>query len=111
MRKLLSPSSLGTVSVLVLALLLGSIAHAERHEHREHFHHGPHYPRVGYVVPILPGGAVVVNYRGGPFYYQAGVWYRPSGPGFVVITPPLGIVAPVLPPAYTTMYAGGVSYY
>jgi hypothetical protein len=53
----------------------------------------------------------VVHYGGGPFYYHAGVWYRPSGPAFVVVTPPIGIVVSILPPAYATIYAGGVPYY
>jgi len=51
---------------------------------------------------------VVVNYRSGPFYYHAGVWYRPARTGFVVVTPPIGIVVPILPPAYATIYTAGV---
>jgi len=75
------------------------------------FHHDHYYPRIGYRVGVLPAGYVVVKYRTGPFYYSAGVWYRPTGPGFVVVAPPLGIVVPILPPAYATIYAGGVPYY
>ncbi len=101
----------GLVGVLVITLMGGSIVHADPHERHGHFHHDHHYPRIGYTVSVLPAGAVVVNYHGGPFYYHAGVWYRPSGPGFIVVTPPVGVIVPVLPPAYTTVYAGGVPYY
>jgi hypothetical protein len=119
MNKLLSKSSLGAVAFLALALLRMSIAYAQPHEryHTNHwvfddrFHHDHYYPRVGYTVHALPPGYVVVKYQGGPFYYHAGVWYRASGPGFVVITPPIGIVVAALPPAYATIYAAGVPYY
>jgi hypothetical protein len=39
------------------------------------------------------------------------VWYRRSGPGFVVVRPPIGIVVPILPPGYSTVVAAGVPYY
>jgi hypothetical protein len=45
------------------------------------------------------------------FYYHAGVWWRPGPAGFVVIRPPIGVVVPVLPPAYTTVWIGGAPYY
>jgi hypothetical protein len=31
--------------------------------------------------------------------------------GFAVVQPPAGVIAPVLPPAYTTVYVAGVPYY
>ena len=45
------------------------------------------------------------------YYYHGGTWYRPRGPRFVVVAPPIGIVVPFLPPFYTTLWVGGFPYY
>jgi hypothetical protein len=113
---------LGTV--VLGALCLASVADAQtRHDvRREHFstphwsydnrfHHDHYYPQIGYSVRALPSSRVAVTFRGAPFYFQAGVWYRPSGPGFVVVRPPIGIVVPVLPPSYTMVWVGTAPYY
>jgi hypothetical protein len=102
-------------------------AHAqERHDRREHarerfqtphwvldnrFHHNHYYPSAGYSLSVLPAGNVAVTFRSGRFFFHSGVWYQPAGPGYVVVRPPVGIVVPVLPPAYTTVWGGGVPYY
>jgi hypothetical protein len=39
------------------------------------------------------------------------VWYEPGPGGYVVVRPPVGIVLPVLPPAYTTVWVAGAPYY
>ncbi len=75
------------------------------------FHHNHYYPQVGYSVTALPVGHVVVAFRGGPFFFHSGVWYRRTGPAFVVVTPPVGIVVPVLPPSYSTVWISGTPYY
>lgn len=109
------------------APLLVSHANAqERHERRDHvrerfqtphwvfddrFHHNHYYPSVGYSLSILPTGNVAVGFRGGRFFFHSGVWYQRGGPGFVVVRPPFGIVVPVLPPAYSTVWNAGVPYY
>jgi hypothetical protein len=91
---------------LLIALLAAVplFAHAEgrghererEHEHEHYrtphvefddrFHHDHYYPRVGYDVAALPAG-------------------------YIVTRPPVGIVVPVLPPAYSTVYVGGAPYY
>jgi hypothetical protein len=63
------------------------------------------------VVPALPGGSVSIAFGGSQYYFHAGVWFRPKGNRFVVIVPPVGIVAPVLPPAFVTLWIGGAPYY
>ena len=94
----------------------------ERHEFHEpyrtphwtfddRFHHDHFYPAAGYAISALPDGNIDVSFGAGRFFYQAGVWYQPSGAGYVVVQPPVGIVAPMLPPAYTTVYVAGLPYY
>jgi hypothetical protein len=111
----------------VAALLLASTAHAQRHEReRGHererfrtdhwvydhrFRHDHYYPAIGYRIRALPPGHLEVRFRGEPFWFHSGVWYHRVGPSFVVFRPPFGVIVPVLPPAYTTVYVGPVPYY
>jgi hypothetical protein len=75
------------------------------------YNHGRYYPPFGTVRPALPEG-YRPYYRGRDrFYFSGGIWYAPSGPGFVVVRPPSGLVISVLPPYYSTVWFGGVPYY
>jgi hypothetical protein len=57
------------------------------------WHHGPvYYPRPVYYVERLPRGYRAYPYRGVPYYYCAGRWYRPYGPRYGVVAPPAGFV-------------------
>jgi uncharacterized protein DUF6515 len=78
-------------------------------DHR--FNHNHYYPQFGYSVPVLPGGHVALTFRGNPFFFHSGVWYRRGGAGFVVVRPPVGIIVPILPPAYSTVVVGSIPYY
>lgn len=69
------------------------------------------YPARGYVAATLPRGHYAVRHHHKPYYFHGGVWYHSYGSRFVVVTPPIGIVVPVLPPFYTTVWVGGVPYY
>ena len=73
--------------------------------------HNHYYPPRGYAVGALPRGYVTLNYRGGPYFYNQGIWYRRGGAGFVVVRPAIGLFVPVLPGFYTTLWWGGVPYY
>jgi hypothetical protein len=77
----------------------------------QRYGHNHYYPPRGYAVGALPRGYVTVNYRGGPFFYNQGIWYRRGGAGFVVVRPAVGLFVPVLPAFYTTLWWGGVPYY
>src|SRR5271157_6261038 len=56
------------------------------------YHHGRYYPPPGTVTRSLPPD-YRPYYRGGsPYYFHAGVWYVPRAGGFVVVSPPPGIV-------------------
>lgn len=70
--------------------------------------HNHYYPGRGFVIGARPRGGVMV---GGRYWYAGGVWYAPYGPRWVVVGPPIGFFAPVLPPFYTTLWFGGVPYY
>lgn len=69
------------------------------------------YPPHGHVVGTLPAKYYLLHHHGVPFYYSAGVWYRPWGPRFVAVAPPFGLVVRVLPPVYTTVWIHSVPYY
>ena len=113
---------------IVLLAALPLLAHAEgrgherEHEHERYrtphvefddrFHHDHYYPRVGYGVAVLPAGNIALSFRGGGrYFFHAGVWYAPGPAGYIVTRPPVGIVVPVLPPAYSTVYVAGAPYY
>ncbi|MGB5079889.1 MAG: DUF6515 family protein [Burkholderiales bacterium] len=140
MEKILSRSVSGFAALAVFAALFASFADAaegqgakrgqkpeqKREQKREprretfrtphwgfddRFHHNHYYPQRGYTVRALPPGRVVVRFRNEPFFFHSGVWYRQTGPSFIVVRPPLGIVVPILPPAYSTVVVAGVPYY
>jgi hypothetical protein len=69
------------------------------------------YPARGYATYAMPRGYHTASYRGSPYYYHYGSWYRPYGPRYVVVAPPFGIGISVLPPYYTTLWYGGSPYY
>ena len=118
MRRLLFCTFIGLAAVSSLAY-----AQRERREHErerfrtphwvfdDRFHHNHYYPAPGYALTVLPDGHVIVNFRGGRFFFHSGVWYQAAPGGYVVVRPPPGAVVPVLPPAYTTVYMGNVPYY
>lgn len=88
----------------------------ERYENRNwvydgRYHHDHYYPARGYAVSVLPPGYLSLNFRGGRFFFQAGVWFAPGPGGYVVVQPPLGMPAPMLPPGYATVWSHGVPYY
>lgn len=76
-----------------------------------HHHHQRVHPRRGYVVAHLPYGHRLVHHRGDRYYYGDGVWYRPYGSRFVVVSPPIGLTIPFRPDFHATLWFGGVPYY
>jgi hypothetical protein len=75
------------------------------------YHHDHYYPQRGVAIGVLPSGYRSVEYGHDRFFVHGGVWYRPYGPRFVVVAPPIGVVIPFLPDFYTTVWFGGVPYY
>jgi len=74
-------------------------------------HHNQYYPRRGLTVSHLPDRHRRVLHHGTSFYFSAGVWYQPYGARYTVVAPPLGVVIPILPRNYTTVWYGNVPYY
>ncbi len=69
------------------------------------------YPARGAYVTRLPRQYRVVHYRGIPYYYAGGAWYRPHGPRYVVVTPPVGLAISFAPDVQAALFVGGVPYY
>lgn len=87
--------------------------HETRHrEYRDSRHnHDRSYPVRAQVVRALPRDHRVVVHGGTRFYFSGGIWYRPQGPRFVIVTPPFGLLIPFLPPYYATVWVRGIPYY
>lgn len=117
------------VLLITLMAVLSSTVYAER-DHRgrgdrdqrhekshpdfrldKRYHHDRRYPREGYIVKTLPKKRYPIHYHNKNYFYFSGVWYLPSGPNLIVVRPPLGIVVPVLPPFFTTVWLHGTAYY
>jgi hypothetical protein len=77
----------------------------------DRYSHHRQYPREGHKTKTLPERRHPIHYRGKNYFYFGGVWYLPSGPSFVVVRPPIGIVVPILPSFYTTIWIRGTAYY
>lgn len=73
--------------------------------------HNRAYPTVGTAFRSLPPGYFTTRYRGTPYYFRDGIWYRHASFGFAVVLPPAGAFITVLPPYYTTVMFGGIPYY
>jgi uncharacterized protein DUF6515 len=106
------------MAMLAAAAFVAGVAGAdppregERREHVDARHqHNHNYLDRGVVVGEVPREARVVRYGGDRFWFHGGVWYRPEGPRYVVVTPPAGVVVEVLPPFFTTVTVAGRPYY
>ncbi len=75
------------------------------------FRHNQSYPRRGYQVDRLPVSRHRIHYRDDDFYFSGGIWYRPSGSRYIIVTPPAGIVVSTLPTVYSTLWISGTPYY
>src|ERR1039457_6581244 len=107
MNKTFSKLTICGIFALLLAggLISMGNAYADEHEMRhwnydDRHHHGHYYPAFGYRVGILPPGYLSLSFGSRRFFFLAGVWYEPTPTGYVVVRPPVGIIAPSLPPDY-----------
>ncbi|MET0293247.1 MAG: DUF6515 family protein, partial [Steroidobacteraceae bacterium] len=68
-------------------------------------------PRPPRYVPSLPSVHQRYEWRGSPYYYGGGHWYRPYQNRFIIAGPPAGLFVSYLPSYYSTMWVGGSRYY
>lgn len=69
------------------------------------------YPSRGAVVDHLPRGHRVFHYKGLPYHFYDGIWYRPVGSRFMVVLPPVGLLVPALPAGAVVVTLDGVTYF
>ena len=81
------------------------------HKHRDTRHgHDHYYPDRGAIVRDLPVGTIGTSYAGVSYRYHDGIWLEPRGPAFMVVAPPVGLVAPTLPLFSTVVTHGPDSF-
>jgi len=77
------------------------------HKHRDIRHgHDHYYPDRGAIVRDLPVGTIGTSYAGVSYRYHDGIWLEPRGPAYMVVAPPVGLIAPTLP-LYSTVVTHG----
>ncbi|PIQ22163.1 MAG: hypothetical protein COW65_04710 [Cytophagales bacterium CG18_big_fil_WC_8_21_14_2_50_42_9] len=89
------------IGILLCAFFINTPANGQYHRNSQSL------PRQGERIVFArnrPG--VVVAYGGVPYHYDNGIFYRPAGPYFEVVAPPIGIHVRLLPPYYRRIYIG-----
>jgi len=106
---MMAMSTLCALPVMVNAAEHGAPHHGYVLDNR--YQHNHYYPPHGASFHAVPPGGARIYYRGSPYFFHGGAWYRPWGGHFMVVAPPFGIGIRMLPPFYTTVWFGGVRYY
>ena len=73
--------------------------------------HNRSYPAPGQFIEALPQGHRAVFWGKERYHFLNGVWYRPIGRQFLVVTPPIGLLVPFLPSFHTTFWVNGIPNY
>ena len=94
--------------VLVLTCLLQPSLVFAYGGHDGHGGHGGHEWHGGGSTAL---GIVALSIAGAEFLYSAGMFYRSTPAGYIVVPAPMGAVVPALPPGYAVVYMGGTPYY
>ncbi len=109
---------LGIIALAALVMAAQPVqAFARGHDEgrREDSHHGDsrarHYPEHGRNAFWLPRNSISISVGGIGFYYGEGVFYRRSGPRYIVVDPPFGAVVTVLPSDCQVIPINGATYY
>jgi len=90
--------------ILPLLVCAAFSAQADR-DYRGH----RHIP--GYKVKVLPPGYHQVVHRRRTYYYERGVFYRPSGGFYVVVNAPIGVYVDSIPRGYISFGIGTNRYF
>jgi hypothetical protein len=70
-----------------------------------------HTPPAGGVADLLGGNGERYYFQGGNWYRWRGDWYRCWGGAWIVVDATVGLLVPVLPPHYSTIWSSGAPYY
>ncbi len=120
-----SLSATGRTMILVIlatAFHPGS-ARAQHHQHERHaaVHHRhkkafkvrtyQKCPRLRTRVAVVPPQAIVIAHKRTSYRFHGGIFYKPVGSAFIVVTPPVGIRVNVLPESRRLMVVRGISYF
>jgi hypothetical protein len=82
------------------------------HEHFDaRFSHNHYYFDRGYRVDEPPRSGYPIEHDRTHYWYDRGHWYLRDDLGWLVVGAPVGAFLSALPPDYTTVWFGGVSYY
>ena len=71
----------------------------------------PRFPQRGHQIKALPAGHRRVAVRGSAFYYYGGVFYRPQGSAYIVVSAPIGARVGSLPAGFVSFSIGTRRYY
>ena len=71
----------------------------------------PRFQQRGHQVKVLPAGYRRVSVRGSAFFYHGGVFYRPQGSAYIVVSAPIGARVGRLPAGFVSFSIGTRRYY
>ena len=84
----------------------------ESHQHMDVMHgHNRAYPIHETHFERVPVGARQFEWHGEHYWWHGGVWYRPFGGAYVVVSAPVGLFVPILPEFATLVVIGSTRYY
>lgn len=94
------------------------VFHSDRGYHHPYYYHpyhpyvwGPYWHPFGYFCAALTADAIMFSIANQQYYYDDGVYYQPSGSGYLAVVPPIGAVVSYLPNGYLTVQVGDAVYY
>lgn len=85
-------------------------SHQPGYSNRPGYSHRPGYVRPPRYVSSLPYGYHSHYWNGSPYYYHTGLWYRPYGSTYMVVSAPYGLFVNTLP-YYSSFWYGSTRYY
>ncbi len=74
-------------------------------------HDNDPYPEKGKIERRVPSEYQEIRGKNENYYFRKGVYYRKGPRGFVVVSPPRGLVVPVMPPGFETLIVAGVTHF
>jgi Family of unknown function (DUF6515) len=72
---------------------------------------GPYWHPFGFYAGFLTANAFMFDWANQRYWYDQGVFYQPSGSGYMAVAPPVGAVVSYLPNGYETVPVGDDTYY